>query len=232
MSDHFEWPVDWPVDDLAVTGLEVRYGDLVALHDVGLTVRPGEFLSVTGPSGAGKSTLLWALGAALRPYAGRVTVGDTELADREQAARLGVVLVPQGNGLASSLTAAENVMVPLLALGVAAHEAARRTDAALELVGLPESGNHLIEELSGGQQQRVALARAFAAQAKVLLADESTSDLDAANRERMVAALRAEAQRGAIVVLATHDPEAAEQTDGELHLDEGAATWRRALPQR
>ncbi len=140
-----------------------------------------------------------------------------------------MVLVPQGNGLASSLTAAENVMVPLLGLGVPAADAARRTDAALELVGLPESGNHLIEELSGGQQQRVALARAFAAEAKVLLADESTSDLDAANRERMVAALRAEAHRGAVVVLATHDPEAAEQADGELHLDEGTATWRRML---
>ncbi|GAB2455032.1 hypothetical protein GCM10027062_39380 [Nocardioides hungaricus] len=215
--------------DLVGTGLEVRYGDLVALHGVDLSVRPGEFLSVTGPSGAGKSSLLWALGAALRPYAGRATVGGTALVDREQAAALGVVLVPQGNGLASSLTAAENVMVPLLGLGVPAADAARRTAAALELVGLPESGNHLIEELSGGQQQRVALARAFAAQARVLLADESTSDLDAANRERMVAALRAEAARGAVVVLATHDPEAAEQTDGELHLDEGVATWRRPL---
>jgi putative ABC transport system ATP-binding protein len=229
MSEHFEWPVDWPMDDLVATGLEVRYGDLVALHDVDLTVRPGQFLSVTGPSGAGKSTLLWALGGALRPHAGQATIGSTALTDREQAARLGVALVPQGNGLASSLTAAENVMVPLLGLGVPAEDAARRTEAALDLVGLPESGNHLIEELSGGQQQRVALARAFAAEAKVLLADESTSDLDAGNRERMVAALRAEAHRGAIVVLATHDPEAAEQTDGELHLDEGTATWRRPL---
>ena len=230
MSEAFEWPVDWPQDDLVATGLQVRYGDLVALRDVDLTVRPGQFLSVTGPSGAGKSTLLWALGGALRPYAGRVAVGDADLVDREQAARLGVVLVPQGNGLASSLTAAENVLGPLLAQGVAADEAERRTEAALALVGLAESGNHLIEELSGGQQQRVALARAFAAQARVLLADESTSDLDAANRERMVAALRAEAERGAVVVLATHDPEAAEQTDGEIHLDEGMAAWRRMLP--
>lgn len=217
------------MSELVASGLEVRYGDLVALRGVDLTVRPGQFLSVTGPSGAGKSTLLWTLAAALRPYAGHASVGGTELTDREQAAGLGVVLVPQGNGLASSLTATENVLVPLLGAGVPADEAARRTAAALELVGLPESGNHLIEELSGGQQQRVALARAFAAQATVLLADESTSDLDATNRERMVAALRAEAHRGAVVVLATHDPEAAEQADGELHLDEGTATWRRTL---
>lgn len=218
------------MNELVATGLEVRYGDLVALQDVSLAVRPGQVLSVTGPSGAGKSTLLWALGAALRPHAGTVTVAGTQLTDREQAASLGVIVVPQGNGLASTLTAAENVLVPLLSAGVPAAEATRRTDAALDLVGLPESGNHLIEELSGGQQQRVALARAFAAEAKVLLADESTSDLDAANRERMVEALRAEARRGAIVVLATHDPEAADRTDGELHLDEGVATWRRPLP--
>ena len=217
--------------ELLVQGIEVRYGDgasqVVAVQPVDLMLHPGQLLAVTGPSGAGKSSLLWALGAALRPSAGRVVLAGTELSGREQAAAQGVVVVPQGNGLASSLTAAENVLVPLLAGGVAADEAARRTTDALTLVGHEESGNHLIEELSGGQQQRVALARAFAAQARVLLADEPTSDLDAANRERMVAALRAEAERGAVVVMATHDPEAAAQTDGELHLDEGVATWRR-----
>ncbi|WP_028644513.1 ATP-binding cassette domain-containing protein [Nocardioides sp. URHA0020] len=217
------------MSDLLAEGLEVRYGDLVAVQALDLTLRTGQLLAVTGPSGAGKSSLLWALGAALRPSAGRVLLAGTELTGREQAAGLGVVVVPQGNGLASSLTAAENVIVPLLAGRVASDDAARRTAAALTLVGLEESGNHLIEELSGGQQQRVALARAFAARARVLLADEPTSDLDAANRERMMGALRAEAARGAVVVMATHDPESAEQADGELHLDEGVATWRRPL---
>ncbi|MFC7497389.1 MULTISPECIES: ABC transporter ATP-binding protein [unclassified Nocardioides] len=221
--------------ELEARGLEVRYGhgdtQVVALHGVDLTVHPGRLLAVTGPSGAGKSTLLWALAGALRPDAGEVSLAGTSLTDRAQAASLGVVVVPQGNGLASSLTAAENVVVPLLSGRVPADEAARRTGHALGLVGLEESGNHLIEELSGGQQQRVALARAFAAEASVLLADEPTSDLDAANRERVMAVLRAEAQRGAVVVMATHDPEAAEQTDGELHLDEGVATWRRPLGQ-
>lgn len=216
------------MSELTTAGLEVRYGDLVALRPLDLVVRPGQLLAVTGPSGAGKSTLLWALGAALRPAAGRVALAGTELTSREQAAGLGVAVVPQGNGLASSLTAAENVVVPLLSSGVLPEEAAARADAALALVGLGESGNHLIEELSGGQQQRVALARTFAARARVLLADEPTSDLDAVNRERVIAALRAEAQRGAIVVLATHDPEAAEQTDAELHLDQGVASWRRS----
>ena len=215
--------------DLRAHDISVSYGDLVALRDLDLDLGPGRLVSVTGPSGAGKSTLLWALAAALVPTSGQVTLGDTVLTTREQAAGLGVVIVPQGNGLASSLTAAENVLVPLLATGVETADAHERTAAALTLVGLEESGTHLIEELSGGQQQRVALARAFAARADVLLADEPTSDLDATNRERMMVALRAEADRGAIVVMATHDPEAADQTDGELALDEGVATWRRPL---
>ncbi|CAI9413453.1 ATP-binding cassette domain-containing protein [Nocardioides sp. T2.26MG-1] len=217
------------MSELRANGLSVSYGDLVALHPLDLAVAPGRLVSVTGPSGAGKSTLLWALAGALTPTTGRVRLGETPVADRQQAAALGIVVVPQGNGLASSLTAAENVVVPLLALGVEAAAAHRRTAAALALVGLEESGNHLIEELSGGQQQRVALARALAARAVVLLADEPTSDLDAANRERAMAALRAEADRGAVVVVATHDAEAAAQTDAELHLDEGVATWRRPL---
>jgi putative ABC transport system ATP-binding protein len=214
---------------LQAESLSVRYGDLVALRSLELDLGPGSLVAVTGPSGAGKSTLLWALAGALAPTEGRVRYAETVLASREQAAGLGVVIVPQGNGLASSLTASENVVVPLLSRGVAAAEAHRRAAAALALVGLEESGTHLIEELSGGQQQRVALARAFAARADVLLADEPTSDLDAANRERTMAALRTEAARGAIVVMATHDPEAAAEADGELHLDEGVASWRRRL---
>ena len=130
------------------------------------------------------------------------------------------MIVPQGNGLASSLTAAENVLVPLLSTGVGVRDAHRRTDEALALVGLEESGSHLIEELSGGQQQRVALARAFAARAAVLLADEPTSDLDAANRERTVAALRAEAAAGR------------HRGDGDPRPGGGRAGGRRAAPRR
>ena len=216
---------------LRAEGLRVEYGAVVALHGIDLEVRPGRLVSVTGPSGAGKTSLLWAMAGALTPAKGEVHLGDTEITGREQAAGLGITVVPQGNALANALTAHENVLVPLLAAGVPPADATRRTAQALALVGLEESGSHLIEELSGGQQQRVALARAFAAEARVLLADEPTSDLDAANRERMIAALRAEAERGAIVVMSTHDPEAAEQTDAEIALDEGSMSWARPLAE-
>jgi putative ABC transport system ATP-binding protein len=214
---------------LVTHGLEVRYGDLVAVHPLDLDLAPGTLLAVTGPSGAGKSSLLWALAGALAPSAGSVTLDGEPIGERTAAAARGVVIAPQGNGLAVMLTATENIVVPLIAGGVSGPEAARRAAAALTLVGLEESGNNLVEELSGGQQQRVALARTFAAQGAVLLADEPTSDLDATSRNRVMEALRAEAMRGAIVVMSTHDPEAAAQCDGELTLDEGHAHWRAQL---
>lgn len=218
------------MSEVVAEELSVAYADLVAVRPLDLRLRPGTMVAVTGPSGAGKSSLLWALAGALDPATGSVTVDGTAVESRDHAAGLGVVLIPQGNGLAGSLSADENILVALLALGVPPREARERTAAALELVGLNGSGRHLADELSGGQQQRVALARAFALRPRVLLADESTSDLDAGNRERMVDALRAEAGRGAIVILATHDPEAAAEADAELALDEGVASWPRPLP--
>ena len=221
------------MSDLVADGLSVTYdgpdGPHRAVQPLDLRLPPGAFLAVTGPSGAGKSSLLWALGAASAAATGAVTLGADALTGRDRAAALGVTLIPQGNGLTGSLSAEENILVPLLTRKVSPADALRRTSAALELVGLEESGRHLVDELSGGQQQRVALARAFAQRPAVILADESTSDLDAGNRERMISALRGEAHRGAIVVLATHDPEAAAEADAELALDEGVSTWARPL---
>ena len=99
-----------------------------------------------------------------------------------------------------------------------------RAEAALRLVGLAEAADQLLEELSGGQQQRVAVARGLAQRGRFVLADEPTSELDAANRARVMALLRAEAARGAGVLVATHDPEAAAACDAELHLSDGVLT--------
>jgi putative ABC transport system ATP-binding protein len=211
---------------LSVTGLTVRYDTVVAVHEVRFTVPPGGMLAVTGPSGAGKSSLLWALAGALT-YAGTVEVEGVPVTDRPDAASRGIALIPQGNGLPSFLTAEENVLVPLLGAGVPVNDAQERVRQALALVGLDQSTRHLVEELSGGQQQRVALARTLAAAPRVLLADEPTSDLDAPNRQRVLQALRAEADSGAVVVMATHDAEAAAELDAELRLDDGVMTWVR-----
>jgi putative ABC transport system ATP-binding protein len=209
---------------VVVRGVAVRYGSVVAVDDVDLVVPPGSLLALTGPSGAGKSSLLWAIAGAVRPVAGEVTVGHTRIADRSTAVRAGIALIPQGNGLAGVLTAHENVAFPLMATGTGPGEVATRAATALADVGLAESGDHLVEELSGGQQQRVAVARGLATDAPVLLADEPTSELDHANRGRVLDLLRAQASRGAAVVMATHDPEAAAVCDGEVRLDEGRLT--------
>ena len=218
-----------PFGPLWVTGLEVRYGRVVALRELSFTVPPGGMLAVTGPSGAGKTSLLWALAGAT-PFTGTVVVDDAPIVNRADAARRAIALIPQGKGLPSILTAEENVLVPLLGAGVPVADARQRSRAALALVGLEQFTAHLVEELSGGQQQRVAVARTLAASPRLLLADEPTSDLDAPNRQRVIQALRNEADAGAVVVMATHDPEAAAELDAELRLDDGVMTWRRKPP--
>jgi len=206
-------------------GLTVRFGDVVAVQSVDIAVQPGELVAVTGPSGAGKSSLLNALAGVYRPAEGVVRVAGVEIANRDDAVGHRVVLMPQGNGLVRLMSAIENVALPLLAR----HQRHARDDAqtALASVGLAESTDQLVEELSGGQQQRLAIARGLAERGDVVLADEPTSELDAGNRAVVMALLRAEAQRGAAVVVATHDPDAAALCDAELHLDEGMASWPR-----
>ena len=216
---------------ISVTGLTVERGGHRILDGVDLTAGAGQVVAVTGPSGSGKTTLLWALAGLVQPDDGHVHLDGAPLADRDAASATGVVLIPQDNGLASVLTAAENLVVPLLATGVPPAQAQQRAADALASVGLGSVGDQLVEELSGGQQQRVAVARGLAQQGRVVLADEPTSELDAGNRVRVVTLLREEADRGAIVVLATHDPEAAAACDGELHLDEGIGRWVRPLPR-
>jgi putative ABC transport system ATP-binding protein len=213
---------------LAIEDADIAWGsDAPVLRGVSVQARPGEILAVTGTSGAGKTTLLSAMAGLLAPVKGDVLVDGSPLTDRDQAVKLGVVLIPQDNGLAAILTAAENISVAVIATGGSPAEARRRTAESLEPLGLSGQANQLIEELSGGQQQRTAIARGLALRGDVLLADEITSELDAANRQRVMELLRAEADRGAAVVFATHDPEAAAACDRELHLADGEAVWAR-----
>jgi putative ABC transport system ATP-binding protein len=209
---------------LAITGATLAYGRAdPVLTDVTLDVEPGAMLAVTGPSGAGKTTLLSALAGLLAPRTGTVTLDGVPLRDRDQAVAAGVVLIPQDNGLAPILTAQENLQVVLIARGADPAAARRDTAIALDRLALSGQADQLVEELSGGQQQRTAIARGLALAGGVLLADEVTSELDAGNRQRVLELLRAEAERGAAVVLATHDPEAAATCDAEVRLSDGRA---------
>ncbi|HEX6497712.1 MAG TPA: ATP-binding cassette domain-containing protein [Micromonosporaceae bacterium] len=214
---------------LVVEAVTVGYGDArPVLCGVSVAAVPGRVLAVTGPSGAGKTTLLWTMAGLVRPAQGGVTVDGVPLRDHDHAVAQGVVLVPQDNALAPILTAWENVQVALIAHGVPVGEARRATAESLDRLGLTGQADHLVEELSGGQQQRTAMARGLALRGSVLLADEVTSELDAQNRQRVLDLLHEEARRGAAVVFATHDPDAAAACDAELHLVDGRAELVRA----
>jgi len=207
---------------LEVSRLSVDRDRPGVVSEIDLSCRSGDFVAVTGPSGAGKSTLLLCLAGLLPPSAGTIQIrGDTRTA-AELVADPDVVLIAQdGRGLAPTLTAHENVLVPLLTAGMPAREAGSRAASALTQLGLEEFGGHLVDELSGGQQQRVCIAQALARRPRIVLADEPTSALDAANRERVIELLREHTRDGAVVLMSTNDDEAADRVDSAVELDEG-----------
>ncbi|HEY8302759.1 MAG TPA: ATP-binding cassette domain-containing protein [Jatrophihabitans sp.] len=206
---------------LSARGLGYRIGDRAIVDDVDLDARAGRLLALAGPSGAGKSTLLGLLGGLLVPSAGEVTLDDVPVRPGDLTLRRRVGLVLQGYGLVTALTGRENVAIALQARGVDRAEVHERTDGVLAAVGLSDVADHLIDDMSGGQQQRVAVARALVSAPGVLLADEPMSELDADNRERIVALLTAHARTGTIVVLASHDRDVVEICDDVVELDAG-----------
>lgn len=150
------------------------------------------------------------------PVSGEVTVDGLPIVDRESALAAGVALIADGGALASLLTAYENVVLPLLDGRFSGEDPIAAAREALAAVGLGESADHLVEELSGGQQQRVSIARALATRPRVLLADQVTTDLDPANRTRVLALLRDLARSGAAVLLASDDPTVIDSCDRTL----------------
>ena len=198
-----------------------------ALKGVSLRFRAGEFAAIMGPSGSGKSTLLHILGALEEPTSGRVVVGETDLSglsDRKltllRRAKMGFVF--QFFNLIPTLTAEENVMLPVLISGekVAAYK--ERLDDLLALVGLEERREHRPDELSGGEQQRVAIARALIRNPDIVLADEPTGNLDSKTGSSVLHLLRESAARyGQTIVMVTHDPHAATVADRVVFLSDG-----------
>ncbi|MEO6510643.1 MAG: ATP-binding cassette domain-containing protein [Nocardioides sp.] len=191
------------------------------LDTVSMAAEPGRMLAVTGSSGSGKTTLLALVGGLAKPTTGAATYDGRPVTTKGGEPLSGTGFVLQSYGLVPTLTASENVSIALRGRGVGPKEATDKAVEALGRVGVDELADRLISELSGGQLQRVAVARALVVQADVLLADEPTSELDEANRDVVVGQLRVEANRGAVVLLATHDPAVAEECDDEIHLVDG-----------
>jgi putative ABC transport system ATP-binding protein len=216
---------------LVVAGLTKVYGSgtsrVEALRGIDLTIRRGEFVAVMGPSGSGKSSLLHLLAGLDQPTAGSVRVGGVDLAplnedERALMRRHQIGLMFQSFQLLDTLTAEENVALPLAISGCSAEEARRRAARMLGSVELAHRRQHRPHELSGGEQQRVAIARALVIEPLLLLADEPTGNLDSVQGRHIMALLRqlVEDQRQTLCMV-THDAGHAALADRIVSLRDG-----------
>jgi putative ABC transport system ATP-binding protein len=209
-------------------GLFKIYGDgdqVRALDGVDMSIRRGEMVAVMGPSGSGKSTLLNMLGGLDRPTSGRVSIDGQDLAqvrnlDLFRAQTVGFVF--QLHNLLPTLTALENVEVPMQGQPIRRRARHERARDLLALVGLADRMNHLPSQLSGGQRQRVAIARALANQPSLILADEPTGNLDTTAGEEIMNLLAdLNVSQGTTVIVVTHDQRVARATDRILTMRDG-----------
>lgn len=198
-----------------------------ALNGVSLSINSGEFTSLVGPSGSGKTTLLQLIGCLDRPSTGKVVIDgkDATNLNRNQRADLRkstIGFVFQFFALIPTLTAYENVEMPLLLNGKTPSERKQRVLELLDAVGMPDRANNRPDQLSGGQQQRVAVARALATDPKLILADEPTANLDTENGEQVMEIMkRLNKETGTTFVFATHDPRVIKYASRVVTLQDG-----------
>jgi len=209
---------------------------VVALDNVDIEIRRGDFVALMGPSGSGKSTLLHLIAAMDKPTDGEIEVLGAnlrQLSDKQIAhwrnEHIGFIF--QSFNLLPVLTALENVELPLKLTRLNKKERLEHAETALKLVGLGERMRHLPKQLSGGQEQRVAIARAIVTDPALILADEPTGNLDAASAEDVLTMLtRLNREFGKTVVMVTHDPHAAKFATTIRHLEKGQLLPQGTLP--
>src|SRR3954467_791415 len=206
-----------------------------ALEDLSLSVKAGEFVSVTGPSGSGKTTFLNVAGLLDTFDSGSYVLDGKDvsrLSDREmsQIRNRTIGFVFQSFNLIPDLNVFDNVDVPLRYRGLAASDRKQRIEKALEMVGLSARLKHLPSQLSGGQQQRVAIARVLAGEPKLILADEPTGNLDTMMSREVMDLLEKINESGTTIVMVTHTPECASRASRRVHLLDGGLADISALP--
>ena len=198
-----------------------------ALRGVSLSIESGEFTALVGPSGSGKTTLLQLIGCLDQPTSGRVFINGKDISqlNRNQRAdtRRGTIgFIFQFFALIPTLSAYENIELPLLLTGVSAAERRQRVTQLLEAVELSDRSHHRPDQLSGGQQQRVAIARALSTKPALILADEPTANLDTPNGKQVMDIMtRLNQETGVTFVFATHDPRVIQYAQRVITLRDG-----------
>ncbi|MFQ5400034.1 MAG: ABC transporter ATP-binding protein [Anaerolineae bacterium] len=209
-----------------------------ALSEVAFSVEKGEFVAVMGPSGSGKSTLLHLLGGLDEPSLGEIRLTGqpiSQLTDDEVTIirRRKVGFIFQFYNLVPTLTAEENVALPLLIDGQKLEQHREKIEKLLQMVGLEDRGRHKPDQLSGGQQQRVAIARAFVNDPEIVLADEPTGNLDSKSGTAILELLRRSCvEMQQTIVMVTHDPRAASYADRVVFLKDGRIVQTLAILHR
>jgi len=202
--------------------------EVQALRGLSMSVKEGEVVSIIGPSGSGKTTLLNIIGGLDTATAGSIVVGDTQVTALSTSQlvdyrRKTVGHIFQTLNLIPTLTAAENVELPMIAMGAGRSKRKERVQELLEIVGLTQRAHHKPDELSGGEQQRITMAASLANDAPVILADEPTGELDTTNVKVVVDyLLKISRELGKTIVMVTHDPNVARQGDRILRIEDGA----------
>lgn len=207
--------------------------ETVALDDVNIEIRDGEFVAIMGPSGCGKSTLLNILGLLDNPTSGKYYLNGTEVAGFTETQRTklrkGVIgFVFQSFNLIDELNVYENIELPLLYLGISSAERKRKVEAAMERMAITHRRKHFPQQLSGGQQQRVAIARAVVAEPKIILADEPTGNLDSKNGTEVMKLLKELNSEGTTIVMVTHSQHDAGYADRIINLFDGQVVAEKA----
>jgi len=200
--------------------------EVPAIRGIDFCANKGEYISITGPSGSGKSTLLNLVGCLDNPTAGKITLGgvDIKLLSENELARIRrkmIGFVFQTFNLIPSLSAKENVALPMRFDGFPKSVAHQKAEALLELVGLGHRQNHKPSELSGGERQRVSIARALINDPHMILADEPTGNLDTRSGQKVVEILEGLNKNGMTLIVITHDQNISKRADRRLHIVDG-----------
>lgn len=199
-------------------------GRVRALDSIDLKILDGQFVAIFGPSGSGKSTLLNMMGAIDYPTEGQVIVDGVDIAkvrnlDEFRAKKVGFIF--QLHNLIPTLTALENVMVPMFESELTVKERKEKAEELLKKVGLDKRLDSVPTKLSGGERQRVAIARALANNPRIILADEPTGNLDSVSSEEILKVLLDLNKKSQTIILVTHDPEMAERVNVVFHMKDG-----------